>query len=56
MFNAYARLGDSSKPQGYVAYQGDTNVQMTMDNGSDILSTVTPVDAFSMLFSWQAFH
>jgi len=54
MSHAYARRANS--PKNYVAYQGDTNLQITMVNGSDTLSTVSPVDAFSMSFSWQAFH
>jgi hypothetical protein len=56
MFNAWARRSNSPRHQGYVSYQGDTNVQITMVNGSDTLSTVAPIDAVSMRFSWQAFH
>jgi Peptidase A4 family len=56
MLNAWARRSNSPRHQGYVSYQGDTNVQITMVNGSDTLSTVAPIDAVSMRFSWQAFH
>jgi Peptidase A4 family len=58
IFNAWARRTHSPRHQGYVSYQGDTNVQITMFNSSDsdTLSTVTPVDTVSMRFSWHAFH
>src|SRR5438552_3884595 len=42
MYSAYARRADGAK--GYVPYQGDTNAQITMMNGSHILSTVTPLN------------
>jgi hypothetical protein len=56
MFNAYARRANSARHQGYVPYQGANNNQLTMFNGSDTLSTVTPIDTYSMRFDWQAFH
>jgi hypothetical protein len=40
----------------YVFYQAAANEQITMFNGSDILSTVTPVNTSSMQFNWKAFH
>lgn len=41
---------------GYIDYQGARNKQITMVNGTDILSTVTPIDAHSMRFDWQRFN
>lgn len=52
MSNAYAR----QVAGGYVGYQGSTNEQITMFNGSDILSTVSAVDSTTMQFNWHAFH
>lgn len=56
MFDAYARRNNSARHAGYVPYQGDTNLQITMMNGSDSLSTVSAIDAYSMRFSWKNFH
>jgi hypothetical protein len=56
MSNACARRANSPQNQGYLPYQGDSNAQITMTNGNDTLSTVAPVDAYSMGFSWKAFH
>ena len=56
MSSAYARRTNSARHQGYVPYQGANNLQITMSNGGDTLSTVTPIDAYSMRFNWQAFH
>jgi Peptidase A4 family len=56
MFNAYARRAGAVRHGGYVAYQGANNNQITMFNGADTLSTVTPIDAYSMRFDWRAFH
>jgi hypothetical protein len=56
MFDAYARRNKSARHAGYVPYQGDTNLQITMMNGSDSLSTVSAIDAYSMRFSWKDFH
>jgi hypothetical protein len=55
MFNASARKANASGGQGYIAYQGARNKQISMINGSDTLSSVTPVTASSMLFTWQHF-
>jgi Peptidase A4 family len=40
----------------YTPYEGANNVQITMVNGSDTLSTVNPIDTLSMRFDWHAFH
>jgi peptidase A4-like protein len=56
MFNAYARKANSSRGRGYVPYQGANNLQITMINGATTLSTVTPIDTYSMRFDWQHFH
>jgi hypothetical protein len=56
MFNAYARKANSARGRGYVPYQGATNLQITMINGTSTLSTVTPIDTYSMRFDWQHFH
>ena len=53
MSAAYARL--AGRPRGYVAYQGGTNVQITMLEMNTILSTVTPIDGASMRFTWRDF-
>ncbi len=55
MYNAMARKANSPRHQGYVGYQGARNKQITMFNGADTLSTVSPIDAYSMRFNWQAF-
>jgi hypothetical protein len=51
MSGAYARIANTRS--GYVAYQGNTNLQITMVNGSNVLSTVTPIDSASMRFTWK---
>jgi hypothetical protein len=56
MSSSYARRANSGRGQGYVPYQGANNIQITMVNGADTLSTVTAIDAYSMRFNWQAFH
>ena len=56
MTDALARVVNSPKHQGYVAYQGRRNKQISMLNGGATLSTVTAIDATSMRFNWQAFH
>ena len=56
MFNAYARKANSARHRGYVPYQGANNLQITMINGANTLSTVTPIDTYSMRFDWQRFH
>ena len=56
MFNAYARKANSTRHRGYVPYQGANNLQITMINGPSTLSTVTPIDTYSMRFDWQRFH
>jgi hypothetical protein len=56
MSSASARRVNAARHQGYVAYQGARNKQITMVNGADILSTVTPIDAYSMRFNWQRFN
>jgi hypothetical protein len=52
MYSAYARRADGAK--GYVAYQGDANAQITMYNGSHALSKVTPLNTYTMIFTWLA--
>jgi len=54
--SASARKANAARHQGYIAYQGARNKQITMVNGADILSTVTPIDANSMRFNWQRFN
>ena len=56
MSSASARKANAAPHQGYIAYQGARNKQITMVNGPDILSTVTPIDANSMRFDWQRFN
>lgn len=51
MSHAYARRTDRK----YVDYQGDTNFQISMVNGTNVLSTVAAVDATTMQFTWKAF-
>jgi len=55
MSSAYARIANTRR--GYVAYQGNTNVQITMVdiNNTNILSTVAPIDGASMRFTWHDF-
>ena len=55
MFNASARTASASGGQGYITYQGARNQQISMINGADTLSSVTPITATSMLFTWQHF-
>jgi hypothetical protein len=40
----------------WYTYQGDTNVQYTMVNGSDLLSSVVPINDTTMLFAWARFN
>jgi hypothetical protein len=54
IYNASARKANSAPYQGFASYLG-VNKQQTMVNGSDVLSTVTSIDASSMRFNWQAF-
>jgi hypothetical protein len=56
MSSASARKANAGNHQGYIAYQGARNKQITMVNGTDILSMVTPIDANSMRFDWQRFN
>jgi hypothetical protein len=56
MFNASARKANAGRHSGYIAYQGARNKQITMINGSDTLSRVTPIDAHMMRFDWVAFN
>ena len=56
MLNAYARKANSPRGTGYIPYQGARSRQITMFNASDTLSTVTPIDTYSMQFNWEAFH
>ena len=56
MSSASARKANAKRHQGYIAYQGARNKQITMVNGADVLSTVTPIDANSMRFNWQRFN
>jgi hypothetical protein len=62
MRDAFASLPSS----GPASYQGVnlgtgtlpslSSFQITMQNGSDVLSVVQPLDEFSMFFAWRAFH
>ena len=52
MSSAAARKANA----GFIAYQGARNKQISMVNGTDIRSTVTPIDAYSMRFDWQRFN
>jgi hypothetical protein len=54
MSNASARQANSSH---FLPYQGAANKQITMTNAANTanLSTVTPINASSMLFLWQQF-
>lgn len=56
MSSASARKANAARQQGYVAYQDARNKQISMLNGTDILSTVTPIDANSMRFNWLRFN
>jgi hypothetical protein len=56
IFNAWARRANSPRHRGYVPYSDSHNVQITMINGADTLSTVTAIDTTSMRFDWRAFH
>ncbi len=56
MFNAYARKSNSARGRGCVPYQGANNKQISMVNGANTLSTVTPIDTYSMRFDWQRFN
>lgn len=56
MSSASARKANAARHEGYVAYQGARNKQISMVNGADILSTVTPIDANSMRFNWLRFN
>jgi hypothetical protein len=53
---AIAHQANSAANQGYVDYQGLRNKQISMINGANTLSTVTPIDATSMRFNWQRFN
>jgi Peptidase A4 family len=56
--SASARQANAAAHSGYIAYQGLANKQITMVNSAqtDTMSTVTPVDASSMLFTWKNFN
>lgn len=56
MFDAYARKANSARHQGYVPYVG-RNRQVTMTDlaGVNTLSTVTPIDSYTMRFDWKGF-
>jgi hypothetical protein len=56
MYNASARRANNPRSQGFVPYRGARNLQSTMVNGPDTLSTVTAIDANSMRFEWKAFN
>jgi hypothetical protein len=55
MSEAYARLTNSARGRGYVPYYNFRDKQITMTNGSTVLSTVTSLDSYSMRFDWHAF-
>ena len=56
MSSASARKANAARHQGYVAYQGARNKQISMVNGAHFLSTVAPIDANSMRFNWLRFN
>ncbi len=58
MFDAYARKANSPRNQGYVPYLGPRNKAIAMVDGTSgrTLSTVTPIDSYSMRFLWAAFN
>jgi len=57
MAEAYARKANSPRGQGYASYFGPRNKQISMVDGKsgDTLSTVAPIDADSMRFTWKSF-
>jgi hypothetical protein len=56
MSEAYARKANSPRGQGYVSYFGTRTRQVSMVGKSgDTLSTVTPIDAYSMRYDWKSF-
>jgi hypothetical protein len=56
MSSCMARTVNAPRHQGYIAYQGARNQQISMVNGADTLSTVTAIDAYSMRFDWKNFN
>jgi Peptidase A4 family len=57
MYNVVARRINSARHQGYIGFQTGATQNDTMVNlaGTEVLSTVTPIDSASMRFDWQAF-
>jgi hypothetical protein len=56
MSEAYARKANSPRGQVYVSYFGTRTRQVSMVGKSgDTLSTVTPIDAYSMRYDWKSF-
>jgi hypothetical protein len=67
MSGAFAVTGPPL-PTGYISYNGTImdvpggsvpspqSIQVTMVNGSDVLSQVTPLDSYSMFFNWVNFR
>ena len=58
MYNVVARRINSARHQGYIGFQTGATQNDTMVNlaGTEVLSTVTPIDSASMRFDWQAFR
>ncbi|MGB0025901.1 MAG: hypothetical protein WBP64_03610, partial [Nitrososphaeraceae archaeon] len=40
----------------FISFQEGSNLQVTMVNGGNRLSTVEPIDSQSMRFTWHAFY
>ena len=57
MSSASARKANAARHEGYVAYQGARNKQISMVNGSRHHLLMTPIDGTnSMLFNWLRFN
>jgi hypothetical protein len=57
MYNAYARKAKSARGAGYVPYYDLLSIQLSMTNAiGDVLSSVTPIDSYSMRFDWHKFN
>lgn len=54
MYNSYAHISNAGPY--FMNYDGATYQQISMYNGSDLLSTTWPVTSSTMGFSWYNFH
>ena len=51
--SAYAYSINSRK---LISYQDDDNLQLTMVRGTNLISSVEPIDSQTMRFTWHSFY